>query len=314
MAYRDTILADNPVNYWRLGELSGNAIDGLGAHNLAWSGSPTYGAGGALVNDANTAMIFNGVDSIAVKTVSNYRIEDSQGSIEAWFKTSSMEDLGIFSTSDESTTMYAFILYVYKGEVVFGGRTDLIKWDRVQTQGALLADNTWHHVVAMSDGSTYKCYIDGVQVTLSSISTSTDTGNPQGRWLNVIGRRDNIVIGGLKRTSIVTVFDGTIDEVAIYNYPLTPAQVLKHYNSGLDLLKKVSGVVTDSTGAPVARTVRGYDRSTGLLIDETISDVVTGSYELTDMTTSSEVQRIVLADDEAEGTIYNDIIDRIIPE
>jgi hypothetical protein len=71
----------------------------------------------------------------------------------------------------------------------------------------------------------------------------------------------------------------------------------------------VSGAVYDDTGAAAARTVRVYRRSDGTLIAETTSDAVTGAYSVT--CPAGEVQRIVL--DDAAGTTYNDIIDRVIP-
>jgi hypothetical protein len=71
----------------------------------------------------------------------------------------------------------------------------------------------------------------------------------------------------------------------------------------------VSGVISDDTATPVARTVRAYVRGTGQLIGETTSDAVTGAYSLA--CPPGEIQRVVL--DDAAGTLYNDIIDRVIP-
>ena len=73
----------------------------------------------------------------------------------------------------------------------------------------------------------------------------------------------------------------------------------------------VSGIITDDTGTPCARTVRLYDRATGAFIAETTSDASTGAYDFSDMVSDSEVQRIVL--DDSAGTLYNDLIDRVIP-
>lgn len=74
--------------------------------------------------------------------------------------------------------------------------------------------------------------------------------------------------------------------------------------------KSVSGVITDDTGAPCARVVRVLNRATGELLASTTSDPATGAYILS-VPSGAEVQRIVLDDD--AGTLYNDIIDRVIP-
>ena len=73
---------------------------------------------------------------------------------------------------------------------------------------------------------------------------------------------------------------------------------------------EVSGVIRDDTGALCARTVRIVNRSTGALIASTTSSASTGAYVLP-TPTLDEVQRIVL--DDSGGTLYNDIIDRVIP-
>lgn len=75
----------------------------------------------------------------------------------------------------------------------------------------------------------------------------------------------------------------------------------------------VSGVIYDDTGAEADRTVRIYDRATGELLGETVSDSGDGTYSLAAPAVDDvpEVQRIALDDD--AGTLYNDIIDRVIP-
>ncbi|UOF79432.1 virion structural protein [Caudoviricetes sp.] len=77
----------------------------------------------------------------------------------------------------------------------------------------------------------------------------------------------------------------------------------------LSLSKVVEGVITDDTAAECARTVRLYSRSTGRLVAEGASDAITGEYSLP--APDEEVQRIVLDDD--AGTLYNDLIDRVLP-
>jgi hypothetical protein len=74
----------------------------------------------------------------------------------------------------------------------------------------------------------------------------------------------------------------------------------------------VAGVITDGSGNPAARTVRIYRRSNGSILAETASDPVTGAYSVA-LSVSDEIQRIVMTDDIAEGVLYNDIIDRVIP-
>ena len=75
-------------------------------------------------------------------------------------------------------------------------------------------------------------------------------------------------------------------------------------------MPSVSGLVTDASGTPLANTpVRLYRRDTGALLGSTPTNA-SGEYTIP-TTYADEVQRIVLAPDGA--TLYNDIIDRVIP-
>lgn len=65
----------------------------------------------------------------------------------------------------------------------------------------------------------------------------------------------------------------------------------------------VIGTVVGADGNPAARTVRAYNRATGVLVTEAVSDVATGEYEL--VLSSGEYQVMALAD---EGDVYNDLI------
>ena len=71
----------------------------------------------------------------------------------------------------------------------------------------------------------------------------------------------------------------------------------------------ISGNVKDASGANAARTVRLYRRSDGMFIGSTTSNPSTGNYSF-DSFYGGEIQRIVLDDD--AGTLYNDLIDRVL--
>lgn len=74
---------------------------------------------------------------------------------------------------------------------------------------------------------------------------------------------------------------------------------------------RVSGVIRDDRDTPCSRTVRLVERASGDVIDETVSDAVTGEYSLSTLT-GDECQRIVLAED-SSVPLYNDLIDRVVP-
>ena len=72
----------------------------------------------------------------------------------------------------------------------------------------------------------------------------------------------------------------------------------------------ITGTVYDDQNNPVGgRIVRAYRRSDGAFIGEVVSTAGTGAFSIP--CPDTEVQRIAL--DDAGGTLYNDLIDRVLP-
>lgn len=108
--------------------------------------------------------------------------------------------------------------------------------DNVTTYTAsnVAAVNGWTHLVGVYDGSTIKLYQNGILQ-----STTTATYTPNGTTFG-FGRND----------SSTNKFIGYIDEVKLYNYALTPDQVLLDYNQGSS---QVLGALSDNSNyAPQA--------------------------------------------------------------
>lgn len=76
----------------------------------------------------------------------------------------------------------------------------------------------WYHVVVTYKSGEGLMYVDGVRQTLSSTMTG-----------NICYGTDNLRIGG---ESNGTRFNGRIDDVRLYNYPLTPQEVQLLYEAG----------------------------------------------------------------------------------
>jgi hypothetical protein len=94
-------------------------------------------------------------------------------------------------------------------------------WAVAEDSTAFTSTNTWVHVEGTWDGTTLKLYKDGVLVATNvpSRSTATDT--------------EDIRIGSRHDTAgTVDFFPGTIDDVRIYNYTRSAAQVAWEYNRG----------------------------------------------------------------------------------
>jgi hypothetical protein len=98
-----------------------------------------------------------------------------------------------------------------------------VRFDRDVTTGQNLSGGTfvlgaWNHVAATYNGDTAVLYLNGADVR--NRQQSGDMSVPT----------EAFTIGNGAGWAPIT---GTIDEVAIYDYPLLPGDVLAHYQAGL---------------------------------------------------------------------------------
>jgi hypothetical protein len=134
-------------------------------------------------------------------------------SVAAWVKPTIAGQLGLIVGEDDGTNRNWLLEFDSNGNVEFvlfpGG-------NEAQTTSTL-NDNTWYHVVGTYNGSEINIYLDGiadVTPTAASITIATSAVNP------TIGTRENLD----------RLFNGTIDELAIWNRSLSAAEVKNIYD------------------------------------------------------------------------------------
>lgn len=222
--YAASVMEDRPSYYWRLNEPSGTVaqerIQGL---NGTITGGVTVNQPGALV-DGDKCMVFDGVSGKIV-TSGNSTIP-AIFSFEVWFKTvSTSQVMPLFDTQGVAgagnniysikinptgvpTTNYNFSYDIGAG---YGAAANFLP---------SIADGQWHHLVwVFPAGLTSNLYIDGKLVASPALSGPALSG--------VTARPISI---GFDSTYIVYA-NGSIDEVAIYPYALTPTQIQSHYKA-----------------------------------------------------------------------------------
>ena len=146
-------------------------------------------------------------------------------------------------------------------------------------------------------------------VAVQDVGTEPDRGD----WFASVFNSDRLTVAGLLRESPSHFYPGKLDELVVYPYVLSLAQIRRHYYAGLDQRHTVSGVVRNGSGEPCARDIVILDRSAKAILEVTSSDAVTGDYQVTVYGDATEIQRIAIHDDTAEGVIRNDLIDRVLP-
>jgi hypothetical protein len=218
-AYRDAVLASNPVSYWRLGESSGVvAADEIGANPGSYTNSPTLSAIGAIWNDSDRAVSFDGVNDLVSVPHSSSLNATTGATVETWVKRtktgiwqplvgkplngqSKLENYSLWLNSSNKPTAF------------FGDGTTYVT---VSTAGAI--DSNWHHVVATYDNATAKIYLDG---TLSATKTST---------VRLTANTDRLYMASTATGGYT--LGGTLDEVAVYTSVLSASQIQSHFIQG----------------------------------------------------------------------------------
>jgi len=222
-SYRDVILGDNPIMYWRLGETSGTiAYDESANHrDASYINNPLLGFPGAIANDTNTSVGFNGFNQGAgwIPTSSYF----GAFTVEAWVKEKQIRPVETFFDTRTKTAEFSFDfkLDTLAGKEIHFDVGDGTQW--LSTSGVPFdfKRNVWYYVAAVVTrrGATY--YVDG-----SAIGSVTYRGIPL-----LFDATHKVEIGTNTRYDSEW-FDGAIDEVAVYNYALTADQIAAHYATG----------------------------------------------------------------------------------
>ncbi len=207
----DQGLKNGLVSYWKLDESSGAVIDSHGTNN----GTNT-GATPSVTGKLNTAYDFNGTG--------NYiEIDD----IDIWTSTWSMS---AWITTDSKTTKQTFYAPFGTSNVEFGIEATKLRcriWNgsdehKVEYDLSSYTAGDWINYIATYDGNKIlRLYIDG-----SLVDTETEANNP------ATHNRENII--GAYSSGIGTqayYWNGTIDEVALWNTTLSQSDASKLYNA-----------------------------------------------------------------------------------
>jgi len=216
-----SLVTSNPslLDYWRLGETSGTvAADTTGARNGSYVHKPGLGSPGAIVNDPNTSVTFNGT-SQRVTLPSTPPTGDF--SIEGWtyLTTSSVKNNTLYGNAGTVRLLArpgtgSYRTAAYAGVTLNG--TEYV----LQPTSPASNVNTWVYWVVTRQGGTLTLYRDGVQ-----IARRTDL--PPAATANISGDIADQANGNY-------YLHGRIDDVAIYSSALSANTVASHYQAALN--------------------------------------------------------------------------------
>ena len=207
------------IGHWRLEETqigqtvvdsSGNGNSGTHRNFTSPDGPTTDRPDTDTTN--NRGVNFDGVDDF-IQIDNDPSLELTSGTFtqSVWIRPENSDNgfngiLG-FQPSTGTVNRYPGI-WVYQGDRIHAGFGDGTNWNRFNT-GSVLTEGEWNHVATTFDGTSYRAYVNGVQV----FSTDEFAGrSPVISGEVTIGRVDNF-------------FEGGIDDVRIYDRALSFVEI-----------------------------------------------------------------------------------------
>jgi hypothetical protein len=233
----DIVTTPGLLSYWRLSDPSGAAVDEKGLSDGTYNGTVTRDAPGVIAA-LDTAASFPGTAGSYINVPSQAAYDTgAQVTVEAWIKPASVAAAKIVARSAASTVWFI--------EIIAAAR---LRWylrdanqvdTSVQDTAVLVVGQRYHIACTYDAAGTMKLYINGV----ASAVAPNRTPNANGR----AGTGQAIAIGA--EGASTGSFNGTVDEVAVYNVALDAAAVGRHYLAGTGAVAYTdsgSGTVTGS--------------------------------------------------------------------
>jgi hypothetical protein len=221
--YREAVLADQPLAYWRLDDPpssprvkdeTGHGYEGIVQGNVTL-GVPGFMTGDACASFADQSTISFG-DHFGFGGTLPF-------SLELWFKQSATTSWrpilakgwysrgsGGYGLLTNDAGAYSIVLVTYSPMGAVGMYNALLPPAR-----------GWTYFVLTFDGSNANLYVNGI--LLATEPVAQDLGAAPGAFS----------LGGVDQWMMATYYDGLIDEVAVYDHILSDTSVMSHYRLGL---------------------------------------------------------------------------------
>ncbi|MBW8039347.1 MAG: hypothetical protein FVQ85_05055 [Planctomycetes bacterium] len=214
-----------PIAYWKFDEASGTtAYDSAGFnHGTVYGAQWTSG-------QVDSALDFDGMnDYVDIPYDSSLDIDASEGiTLSVWIKLNSYPGtlnqgpiFGLYDSTGAGTKNYLSIMKSNYGNVISWDQWPKTSYGWIESIKPDL--DTWYHVTVVEDSSYRAIYING-SLDASDNTPESYEGNPP----------DTIRIGCRADDWAPFYFDGTIDEVVVYNIVLSADDIQQHYLSGLN--------------------------------------------------------------------------------
>lgn len=269
--YNYNTLETPPVLLYQF-DFDNNYSDITGNKSFATTGTFAVDRNG----NSNSALKFTNTETTV--NLENLPIGNSSRSVSIWFNMQTYyTDNLLFGYGIPSANQYY-------GFSLTSSQINNYAWANDLTSATSIPLNTWKHLVVTFNGTSdvASIYLDGVLIT-SAVKSAWNTANN--------------TIFNLSSSS----FEGTVDDLKIYNYELSPTEISNLYNyNSLDVpqLPIISSIIEKP--AAINTTLYAFVNGNG----STISSVVV-KYGLTSGNLNNQVNAIGISPNSYYGAIIN---------
>ena len=256
------------VAYWRLGDGTGTVTcEARGVAPGAYNGGFTLARSGAIYNDANTAVRFDGTSGY-VKAPNKPALSPTTAvTVEAWARPTSTAGSQTILRKDGQ-----YLLRVVDGQLI--GR---MWWSdgtvsTASTTGPVVTTASFQHLAMTYDGTAIRVYRNGVQVASTTVSKTMAADSTR-----------SLFIGASDPT--YDWFNGILDEAALYSTALSADTLLAHYRIGA-AVDGAGPQEVAAVGAPEAIGVR-WTAVQGATAYRVYQQKADGSWPTTPLATTS---------------------------
>jgi len=232
-----------PIGFWRLNENTGNEVNNLGTaggigylSNMATTSSATSGWNPSSISGAGLNFDgLNDVINLEYPTVFNDMFTHD-ATISAWINPISCNSLRHIGGKATGGPI-GFYLYASNGSC--NPRIDVHHSGTRATyisSANSIAPNQWNHVtyVWKANTKTAKIYVNGVEVSYTHQIPGSGTYSSDALA--------KLTFGNWHHSAGATFFQGGMDEIKIYDYARTPAQILVDFANATPSLQPVTVV------------------------------------------------------------------------
>jgi len=244
--YSQTVLAKNPVGYWRLGELqTGTMFDSSkNKRHGKYYGKPIFSEKGAIQCNTNKAVKFG--NAVTYGEVANQRSFSQPTSgkgltVEVWMRPDALE----FTTEEEGyihwlgkgeSDRHEWALRFYRKSSERPNRISAYIWNPSGGLGAgayfqdVVETKKWLHIVATYDPGDKTNPMAGVSIYKNGQLRMSPSTSPAARYkqYDILPAQGTAPLRFGTR-DLKTFLVGALDEVAIYPRVLSSTEILAHY-------------------------------------------------------------------------------------